>query len=219
MSITLYGANLSPFVRKVRVALAYKGLDYELISVIPFGDDQPEEFKANSPLGKIPLLHIDGHWIADSSVILAYLERAYPQTPLLSDEPAVASRALWFEEYADSHMINSIGGHLFFELILAPIFFNREPNKEEIELAKTKEIPAIFDYLETQIQSDYLLGKTLAHADICLCSPFVNMHHCDVKCDEKKWPKTAAYIDRVMKSEFYTPILKEESKFLAMMRG
>ena len=37
MSLTLYGAPLSPFVRKVRLLLAEKGLDYQLEAIAPFG--------------------------------------------------------------------------------------------------------------------------------------------------------------------------------------
>ena len=36
MSLTLYGAPLSPFVRKVRLLLAEKGLDYQLEAIAPF---------------------------------------------------------------------------------------------------------------------------------------------------------------------------------------
>ena len=35
MAITLYGAHISPFVRKVRAALAYKGLPYDIVFVAP----------------------------------------------------------------------------------------------------------------------------------------------------------------------------------------
>ncbi len=50
---TLHGSNVSPFVRKVRVALAFKGLEYENVQQVPFG--APPEFVAKSPLSKIPL--------------------------------------------------------------------------------------------------------------------------------------------------------------------
>ena len=216
MSIQLYGVNLSPFVRKVRMALAYRGLDYEHIMVLP-GADEPAEFVANSPLGKIPIAHIDGVWLPDSSVILAYLERARSERRLLSDDPKLAARALWYEEYADSHMASVIGGHLFAEQILAPLFFKRESNKEDIEKAKTQEIPAIFDYLESQLQSDYLLGDTPGHADICVGSPFVTMHHCGVSCDAKRWPKTAAYVQRITSDPAFQLIIQEEKGFLASM--
>ncbi len=50
---TIYGANASPFVRKVRVVHAEKGVPYELIPVFP-GAGAPPEFQAMSPLAKIP---------------------------------------------------------------------------------------------------------------------------------------------------------------------
>ena len=215
MSITLYGVNLSPYVRKVCLTLAHKGLDYQHIPVIPSSDQQPTEFKQNSPLGKIPLLHIDDIFIADSAVILAYLERSRPQSALLSDDPKLAAKALWFEEYSGSTMVSVINGHLFAELILAPNFFNRESNLEEIELAKSKELPDIFDYLESQLYSDYLIGDEFGHADLCVGASLVSLQHCDIQCDANQWPKTAAYIDRVVGSELFAPVIADEKAFMA----
>ena len=219
MSIKIYGASISPFVRKVRLALAAKGLEYQHIPVVPIGDDQPQEFKDNSPLGKIPLAQIDGNWIPDSSAILAYLERGRPQKLLLSDDPGQAARAVWFEAYAGGHMTAVIGGHLFAELILAPALFNRESNQEEIELARTEEIPAIFDYLESQLDSDYLLGDSLGHADICVGSPLVTLLHCNEACDAGRWPKTAAYMQRLYQDPVFADLIADEKAFLASMLG
>ncbi|NNL11403.1 MAG: glutathione S-transferase family protein [Pseudomonadales bacterium] len=215
MSIKIYGASISPYVRKVRMALAVRELDYELIPVIPGGEDQPAEFKANSPLGKIPLAHIDDIFIPDSSVILAYLERARSQNPLLSEDAKLAAKALWYEEYADSQMVSVIAGHLFAEMILAPAFFQRESNQEEIDLAKNEEIPAIFDYLESELQANFLIGDSIGHADVCVGSPFVTMHHCGVQCDASRWPKTAAYIERVTGQAAFAKIIQEEKEMLA----
>jgi glutathione S-transferase len=64
---TLHGASLSPFVRKVRVALAIKGIEYEQIQIVPFGAN--EDFKRISPLGKIPVYEDQGQMIPDSSVM------------------------------------------------------------------------------------------------------------------------------------------------------
>ena len=49
MSLIVYGAPLSPFVRKLRLFLAEKGLDYQLEIIMPFG--QPEWYREISPLG------------------------------------------------------------------------------------------------------------------------------------------------------------------------
>ena len=71
---TVLGVNLSPFVRKVRVALAEKGVPYDLVPVFPQAAD--EEFRKISPLGKVPALRDGDKGFSDSSVINLYLERS-----------------------------------------------------------------------------------------------------------------------------------------------
>lgn len=215
-NITVYGVPLSPFVRKVRLALALKGIEHNINPVIPFGDGQPEEFKKHSPLGKIPLLSVNGEeFIPDSSVICGWLDRVSTDKLIVPADPSAAARALWFEEYADSHMASIIGGHLFAEVVLARAFFGREPNQDEIELAKTKEIPEIFDYIEGELSGDYLVADEITLADLAVGSVFVNMMHAGHQCDGAKWPKTAAYIERLHGSEMFASLIAQEKQFLA----
>ena len=95
----VHGANASPFVRKVRVALAEKGLAYELKPIFPF--NVSAEYKKISPLGKIPAYEEDGKTLADSSVICAYLERAHPEPALYPSDPYEYGRArLWWTYFA-----------------------------------------------------------------------------------------------------------------------
>ncbi|HET7335138.1 MAG TPA: glutathione S-transferase family protein, partial [Rhizomicrobium sp.] len=54
MALIVYGGALSPFVRKVRVMLIEKSVDYTLENVNPFAP--PPEFLAISPLKRIPVL-------------------------------------------------------------------------------------------------------------------------------------------------------------------
>lgn len=218
-TITLYGAPISPFVRKVRLAFSYKGIDYQLIPVIAMSNDAPAEFKANSPLGKIPLLHTDDTWLPDSSVICAWLEKAHPQQPLVPDDASSAARALWYEEYADSHMSSFVGAHLFAEIVLAPLIFKRDSIQTDIDTAVNVELPQIFDYLENELSNDCLLGSTMTLADISVGSMFVTMAHCDKHCDNNRWPKLAAYIDRVTTNDLFAPIVEEEKQILAAMKG
>jgi len=216
-NITLYGAHVSPYVRKTRLALAYKQLNYQHIFVVPFNDDQPEAFKKNSPLGKIPLLSVNDTWLPDSSVICAWLERAHPQPALLPDDPLLAARALWYEEYADTTITMAVGAHLFAEVILAPYVFKREPIQADIDNALAIEIPAIFDYLENELQSDYLLGTQFTLADLSVGSTFVTLQHCKHTYDATRWPKVAEYQQRLLTSELFSPIIAEETKLLAQM--
>ncbi len=95
----LIGIPLSPFVRKVAVIMTIKELEWESEPVMP-GDNSPE-FRAMSPLGKIPVL-VDGDvTIADSSVICEYLEEQYPEHAVLPEGPAQRARARIHEEFCE----------------------------------------------------------------------------------------------------------------------
>ena len=119
---TVYGINLSPFVRKVRVALAEKGVPYDLDPVIPV--NVSAEFRKLSPLGKVPAYRDGDRTLADSSVICAYLERIHANPPLYPADPYDYARALWFEEYADGGLTPIVGPKIFFQKIIGPAFFN-----------------------------------------------------------------------------------------------
>ncbi|WOH36791.1 glutathione S-transferase family protein [Thalassotalea fonticola] len=216
-SLTLYGAEPAPFVRKVRLTLAFKGLDYTQVPVFPFSPDKPQTFVDNSPTGKIPLFQIDDNFITDSDVIIAFLEREYPNNSLLPADNILAARALWFNQYASSTIVSSLGGHLFVEMFLAKAFFNREPIQADIDLALNEEIPSIFTYLETELSDDYLVGNEFTLADLSVGAMFVFLKHCKVDCDASKWPKVAAYIDRVHSLPIFAKVIAEEiAAFKAM---
>lgn len=216
-NITLFGAHVSPYVRKTRLVLAFKSLSYQHIPVVPFGDQQPEEFKKHSPLGKIPLLKVADRYIPDSTIICSYLDKLSPEPQLFPLDSFDLTRAQWFEEYADSVMVSCIGGHLFAEKVLARAVFKREPIQSDIDKALNEELPNIFAYLNSELNDDYLVGNTISMADIAVCAVFIAMHHCQVHCDAKQWPKLSAYIDRVMALDFFHKVVEEETMLLKAM--
>lgn len=74
--IKLYGSNISNYVNKVKLGLLEKGLEYEQIRVSP---SQDEEFLKISPMGKIPVLELDGKFISESGAILEFLDTIFPK--------------------------------------------------------------------------------------------------------------------------------------------
>ena len=87
---TVYGVPASPFVRKVLVALTEKGIANDREDVIPV--NVSAEYRKISPLGKIPAFRDGDLTLADSSVIIAYLEKTKPEPP--EDFRALCSRGL-----------------------------------------------------------------------------------------------------------------------------
>ena len=80
--LQLISATPSPYARKVRIALAEKGIPFELLTEVPWNDTTSTP-KFN-PLEKLPVLILeDGSSVYESSYILQYLELKYPTTPML----------------------------------------------------------------------------------------------------------------------------------------
>jgi len=96
----LFGSTLSPYVRKVAVYAAEKGLELEL-QPAGLGQGGPD-FKAASPFGKMPGFKDDDFLISDSTAIITYLEAKFPEPNLIPLEPRARARAIWYEELADT---------------------------------------------------------------------------------------------------------------------
>ncbi len=210
---TVLGVGASPFVRKVRVALAEKSIPYELVPIFPQSTD--EDFRKLSPLGKVPAFKDGDKGFSDSSVILLYLEKKHPQPALLPSDPHEYARALWFEEYADSAIVNVFGPKIFAERVLAKRFFNREPNLEQAEKAIKEEVPPICAYLESQLTGDWLAGNQFSVGDIAVCSQFVNLFIAGVAVDTQKFPKLARYVARVHERPSFKNCIEEDKALFA----
>lgn len=104
---TLYHFRFSPFSRRVRLALAHKGLDVELREA----RDVPahlEEARKLSPLRTLPVYVDEGRVLSDSSAIVHWLDRAYPKAPRLWPDGEHAARALQTAALVDVVLDNVI---------------------------------------------------------------------------------------------------------------
>ncbi len=202
----LHGANISPYVRKVRVALAYKGIEYSNTQQSPFG--APEEFKAKSPLSKIPCWEEGELILPDSSVILSYLEHCHPDPPLLPSAAAPRARALWFEEYADTKLGETVAA-VFFQRVVRPNVLKQETDEQGVAFLLGTALPRVCDYLTERLGDDeFMVGGEFSLADIALTSPFVNFALAGETIDAARWPAIASYVNRVHSLPCYAPIVK-----------
>src|SRR5271168_1751356 len=206
---TVYGALGSPFVRKTLVALAEKGIAFDLEQVIPI--NVSAEYKKISPLGKIPAFRDGDRTLADSSVIIAYLERTHPEPALYPNDPYEYARALWFEEFGDGGLSPVLGAKIFFPRVIAPRFFNQPPDEVAIKKVIDEEVPPLFDYLEQEIgDKQFLIANRFTIADIGVATFFVNFQFAGCSVDEKRWPKLAAYIQRIHQRPSFKAIVDKE---------
>ncbi len=101
--ITLYQFATSPFTEKVRRALNYKGIDFEVHEVerhkVPEG-----VYKDVSPTGKFPAMMVDGQAVWDSTDIIYHLESLSSEKPLLPSDSRDAALAHAIEDWADESL-------------------------------------------------------------------------------------------------------------------
>jgi glutathione S-transferase len=212
MTLKLIGNGLSPFARKARLALAEKGLAYEHDPMAPFG--LSPEYKRKHPLAKIPLLEVDGRPLPDSSAICAYLEKLQPQPALYPSDPFDYARAIWFEEFADAGLVN-VTTPVFQQRVLAPLLFKRPTDEAVVQKAVTETLPPLFDYLEQELGgNDYLVGNRFTIADLAVGSLLVNYKHGRGEIDAERWPKLAAYVERVHARPSFKGLIEEDQRGL-----
>ena len=113
-TVTLFGHWICPFSVRVEFALAQRGIEYTVVdvpprAVRPKGFVVPEEFIAHSPKLEVPMVKIDGEYLADSIPILEWLEEKFTDSSLLpSDDAAqalVRERVEWLNKYVYRPMI------------------------------------------------------------------------------------------------------------------
>ena len=142
----IYGFPISPFVRKVMVACAEKGLDAEIVLANPA---QPsDEFLKCSPYRKIPAFEDGDYRLADSTAIVTYLEAKYPEPPLLPADPRARGKAIWFEEVADT-VLAAASGPIVFNRFVGPNFLGVEG--DEAAAVEVRRLSETLGPLETTI--------------------------------------------------------------------
>ena len=190
----IFGALLSPYVRKVCLIAAEKGLDFELKMS---GHANPDpDFVAASPFGKIPAIKDGDYLLADSSAIALYLDAKYPQNRLVPADPGALGRVMWFDEYADTILAGS-GLKVLFHRLVGPKILKR-PFDEAIAVQGEAELPPIYAYLESvTAKSTWLTGDEFTLADIAVASVLRSVSYVKVQPRAEEYPAVDAWYARV----------------------
>ncbi len=102
----LIGALTSPYVRKVRVVMAEKKLDYQFVPEDVWGSNQ---ILASNPLGKVPCLVMEGgEAVFDSRVIVEYVDTLSPVGRLIPQGGRERAEVRTWEALADGAVDASI---------------------------------------------------------------------------------------------------------------
>ena len=102
----LYSGDLSPYSARVRMQIYAKGItDITLERPAHFGTPK---FREDFPIGRIPVLDIDGDTIPESEVIAEYLEDIYPEPSMLGATPRETAHIRTVARIGDIYIMNNM---------------------------------------------------------------------------------------------------------------
>lgn len=174
----LIGSLTSPYVRKVRVVMAEKKLDYEFILENVWADDT--SIQQHNPLGKIPCLLMDDHGsLFDSRVIVEYLDTLSPVGRLIPQPGRDRAATKCWEAIADG-------------VLDAAVAINIENNRREPQFRSEKWIARQRSKIESALESmdkslddqPFCMGVNFSLADVAVgCA----LGYLDLRCPELDW--------------------------------
>jgi glutathione S-transferase len=101
--MTLYDHPDCPYGMKVRIVLAEKDMDCEVVTIdVQSGQHRQPEFLKLNPFGRVPVLVDEGCVIYDSTIINEYLDDEYPEPALRPTDSDERARVRLLEDYADT---------------------------------------------------------------------------------------------------------------------
>ncbi len=169
MSLVLFGRETSGNTCKVKLALAFIGVPYDMI-IIDRKDHKlirtPELMRGN-PRGLIPKLEIDGRPLWDSTAILTYLARKFGGEVWLPTDPEGMAEVMQWLALAQNE-------------ILVGVAYSRSitAGRRQGDLEKTRELGKVgLSTMELRLATnDWLAHDQMTIAD-CACFPHVSVAH------------------------------------------
>jgi glutathione S-transferase len=155
--MTLYGFDVSNYYNMIKLALAYKNIEYKKVVVYP---NQSAEFLALSPMGKVPMLQTEQGCLCETSVILEYIDSTHPTPALYPADPFAAAKVKELAKICELYL------ELPARRCYPEVFFGQQvtaETKKEVKRALFKGIEAL---ARAASFKPFLAGSEFSAADI-----------------------------------------------------
>ncbi|NQU69763.1 MAG: glutathione S-transferase family protein [Rhodospirillales bacterium] len=184
---TLYHLWLSPFCRKVRIALAEKGLEVDLKAENLW--ERRAEFIAMNPAGEVPVLvEDDGPTLVDSSAICEYLDEIFPEPTLFPGDAASRAEVRRLVAWFDGKFNREVTENLVGEKIMKRFLRLGEPDSRAIRAGKSN-IQIHLHYITWLTERrTWLAGDQFSLADIAASAHLSTVDY----LDDVPWDKFEA---------------------------
>jgi glutathione S-transferase len=189
--MTLYDNPFSPFARKVRLVLAYKGLAVSTIDALALAHH--DGLCAVNARAEVPVLVDGAVTVVNSADIVAYLDHRYPEPPVLPADPAARVTARAWERLADG-VLDAILHDI--SIWTWPTHRRDDQPPPGLLEAGFRDIRAILDQLEAALRGREYLCGALSIADLALFPHVSSLKPLGLALDETH-PQVSAWNRRL----------------------
>lgn len=159
----LFHVPLSPYCRKVRLSLAEKKIEVELVEERYW--EQDPDFLRRNPAGKVPVLRLDGQVMSESAAICEYIEETRPEPPLMPKKPEARYEVRRLVGWFDDKFHHEVTSKLLYERVNKKVTGQGYPDSKNVK-AGAKAIKYHLDYMAWLLDHRrWLAGDQMTLAD------------------------------------------------------
>ncbi|WP_420004518.1 glutathione S-transferase family protein [Arenibacterium sp. LLYu02] len=185
----LYHVPLSPFCRKVRLSLAEKKIEVELVEERYW--EKEADFLRRNPAGKVPVLRLDGMLMAESAAICEYIEETRPDPSLMPRKPAERLEVRRLISWFDDKFHNEVTSKLLYERVNKKITGQGYPDSTNVKNG-AKAIKYHIDYMSWLLDHRrWLAGDNMTLADFAAAAHLSCLDY----ISDVDWNRSAAVKD------------------------
>ncbi|MGR3491015.1 MAG: FtsZ-binding protein FzlA [Shimia sp.] len=186
---TLYHVPLSPFCRKVRLVLAEKKIEVQLVEERYW--EPSAEFLRRNPAGKVPVLKLENRVLTESTAICEYIEEKYPAPALMPQAREARYEVRRLVAWFDDKFHREVTENLLYERVNKKLMKQGYPESANIK-AGAKAIKFHLDYLAWLLDHRrWLAGDVMTLADFAAAAQLSSLDY----ISDVDWNRSASVKD------------------------
>lgn len=203
---TLYHLPLSPYCRKVRIALAEKSVAFDLHEEPIW--EQRESFLELSPAGEVPLLIDNEYVISDSGAICEYIDEVFPDRSIFGFDPPSRAETRRLVAWIDQKLGGDSTDGLIFEKVYRRLRGEGAPDSRVLHQS-LRSLRSHLDYLSTLVETrNWLAGEEISLADMAAAAHLSCMDYLgDIPWGD--YPQVKEWYVRVKSRPSFRPLLAD----------
>lgn len=188
--MTLYSGSTDIYSHQVRIVLAEKGVNYEVLDVDP--ENKPEDLADLNPYNGVPTLVDRELVLYEAQIIMEYLDERFPHPPLMPVYPVSRARSRLMIHRIEKDWYSLL------KLITSPKAADSRKEKARKELRD-----ALITLAPVFSDTDYFLSEEFTLVDCCLAPLLWRLEMLGIELTGKGAAPVKAYMERLFDRESF----------------